>query len=90
MMQAEVLPDTVGQFTGLLDRYGEEIYESDIVQFEFDGDFFVAGPVKWRQEVALWAVDIGMALNTIEPEDLWIPESYEVKRPALYIGTLND
>lgn len=48
----EVIPDTVGQFTGLMDNHGRKIFEGDIVRYAiYPPDQFVHGVVNYKDGV---------------------------------------
>ncbi|MCK0201342.1 YopX family protein [Ornithobacterium rhinotracheale] len=50
-----VMPKTIGQFTGLVDRDNNELYEGDIVIFLYAGDTHI-GVVVWRKEFGAFKV----------------------------------
>ena len=52
----EVIPDTVGQFTGLCDKNGKKIFEGDIVRF-YDKDWIANGIATVDFEKGRWKIN---------------------------------
>lgn len=58
----EVVPETVGQFTGILDKNGKKIFEGDIVESPRGTQGFI----EWQNAECAFLVNIGDDWQTMD------------------------
>lgn len=88
----EVIPETVGQSTGLKEG-GIDVYAADIIHIK-DGDYSAIGIVEWKNKSGLWvwrATDThdSMTVANNQTIPLWVILDKQYRYKGEIIGTIH-
>lgn len=83
LQEFEVIPETVGQYTGLTDKNGKKIFEGDILEFS---DRLVV--VFWRNNLGSWDSEFLKFTNRENSRDSMLPPNWKYKSKV--IGNIHD